>query len=178
MGHLYLAELRETDRSLYSNLMQKMENDPILNNVIESYSDKNNYTKEDLLEEAFIYKLQDIHSTDFTNMFLLEGTEQFDGIFDNGSHTIGSITDSFSSLFEDFFGGKFKNDAPLSMSDSLADVMRKIGIDLIFNKNSNLHSMNRNDIDNLKNILKNKKMTETQAIKDLIDRGLMTKDCN
>ncbi len=178
MGHLYLAELKDKDLKLYQNLMVKIENDPITKAISEAYSDKINYTIEDILEEAFVFKLQEIHSADFASMFALEDTIQFDDILNNGKTKLGNISDSFTSLFEDFLGGKFKKGVTISLNDSMTEVMRKMGIDLIFNKNSTLHGMSRNDIANVKAILKDKQLTLGEAINILVEKGLMHKICN
>lgn len=176
MLHLYLAELKEKNLALYNNLMEKIVDDPIINKVKKAYFNENYYTNEDILEEAFVFKLQELYAADFSAQFLLENNLQFDGLLENNEHVLGNVTDMFSSLFEDFFGGKFKGEK-LEMTDSLADIMRKIGIDLIFKDNSELKNMDRNDVVNLKTILKSKNMTENSAIKKLIDEGLMKKIC-
>ncbi len=177
MGHLYLANLKDKDLALYESLMEKMENSDILTSVISKYSNNNNYTKEDMLEEAFVITLHDLYSKDFMNQFNIESEEQFDGILDKGGNPMGSITKFFSDVFHGFFGVKTKRGTQITMNDSISDIMKKIGIDIIFNKNSMLGSMNKNDISNLKTILRNNNITELEAEKLLIDKGLIRKFC-
>ena len=177
MGHLYLAELKDKDLALYKNLMKKMEDSEIIDSVNEAYSNKFNYTKDDILEEAFVITLKNLYSKDFVDQYFLETKEEFDGILDKGGKHLGSITKFFSDMFHKFYGVRVKKDTTINMKDSILDIMRKIGTDLIFNKNSVLSSMSRNDIKNLKIILKDKNMTEQEAEGFLIKKGLIRKFC-
>ena len=178
MGHLYLAELRDKDLSLYRTLMSKMETSDIFAEVIDTYSEKNNYNKEDLLEEAFVITLQRLHSTSFIKQFNEENVEQLEGILTKGGKFLGRIANFFNSLFQDFFGIKKRKNVSLDMNDSIIDIMNKVGNDLIFNKNSMLHDISRKDKRNLKLILEDKNMTEQQAVDYLIKKGLIRKICN
>jgi len=178
MGHLYLAELRDKDLALYTTLMSKMENSDIFAEVITTYSEKNNYTKEDLLEETFVITLQRLHSTSFINQFNNEDVEQLEGVLTEKGKFLGRITKFFNNLFQDFFGVKKGERISLDMQDSIIDIMNKIGNDLIFNKNSMLHNISRKDKMNLKLILENRNMTEQQAVDYLIKKGLIRKICN
>jgi len=177
MSHLYLANLKDKDLKLYETIMQKMESDPILDQINRAYSKENNYNRMDILEEAFVYKLQKLYSKDFTNQFLLEKPELFDGLLDDSGDYLGSMTTVYTELFEDFFNGKLKKNMKIDMNDSLMVIMQKIGADMIFSKNSSLKSMHRKDKANLKAILTNKSMTKLDAVKQSIREGLIQKIC-
>ena len=177
MGHLYLANLKDKDLALYESLMEKMQDSGLLPDIIKKYSDNNNYTKEDVLEEAFVITLHDLYSNDFMNQFQVESEEQFDGILDKGGKPMGNITTFYSEVFHEAYDVKANKNTQINMNDSIMDIMKKIGIDIIFNKNSVLGSMSRNDISNLKTILRNNNMTEGEAEQFLIDKGLINKFC-
>ena len=104
--------------------------------TINKYSKNNNYTREDVLEEAFVISLHDLYSNDFMNQFQIESEEQFDGILDKGGNPMGDITTFFSETFHAAFDVTAKKNTQINMNDSIMDIMKKIGIDIIFNKNS------------------------------------------
>ena len=111
-------------------------------------------------------------------MTLNSTDEMFDGLLDEGTESLGKIKEGFSSLFKEFLGLKNSKKLELELHDSIGDIMTKVGIDMLFNKNSSLRSMNMNDVKNLKYILSKKRMTETQAEELLIKKGLIEKICN
>jgi hypothetical protein len=172
MGHLYLAELKEKDLVLYEEIMSKMQNDPSFNEINNKYKEKINYNINDILEEVFVFRLQQVHSDNFATAFMVESL--FGEMVASEDGQFGLIEDAIGNIFGGFLGVK---DLKVKMTDSIEDILQRVGLDMIFNKNSTLHNMDNNYKSNLKALLKNKGLTEAKAIDILIKKGLIRKNC-
>jgi hypothetical protein len=91
-------------------------------------------------------------------------------------NALGSITDTFEDILSGFFGKSLK-DAKLSLTDSIKDIMLKVGTDLIFNKNSILNSMQQSDRIALKKLLKLSRLTKQEALSILKKNNYIVKAC-
>ena len=178
MGHLYLSEIKDTNTDLYTKLMEAMIKDPSYDQIKELYINKPGYEEIDILEEIFVKKLSKMHSTAFSEQVFKEGEEDFSELLEgeDGGY-MGNVTDTFQSIFEDFFGKKVKSDEDLLLEDSIGDIMMKIGIDIIFNKNSALKDFTKSEKDKIKKVFGKSKLSRTEALNLLIDQGYIRKQC-
>ena len=170
MGHLYLAELKDANPDEYERVINLATQDPIMEKIRNDYPE---LSDSDVAEEAFV-ELLARRNSDKLETELTRELEGNDGTF------LGKVKSFFKNLFGSFFGiseNKLEN-TDFRLSDSLYDVIDKIGTDMIFNKNSALNSMTTNQ----KSIIKNKigsdaQMSKSEAVKFLTEKGFIRKVC-
>jgi len=180
MGHLYLAELKNTNNDFYESLMKKMENDVDFDVIAEKYKNKPGYTEMNILEEVFVYKFEALNSDAFSSNLAIEldDTEIYEMLTDTKFNDSTAILSTFKNIFEDFFGAKLKKNSTLSLDDSILDIMYKIGSDIVFNKKSYLHTMTKVDKLGIKKLMhQNSKLTRKQALDLLKQKNYIVKVC-
>jgi len=152
MTHLYLAELKEVNIELYVNIMEKMKSDPLYEEAMSKYQSKQDYDDLSILEEIFVTKMQSMHAYAFAEKVAEEAgdTDLYNAIFNKNNSD--NILNTYQNLFESFFGKDIKT--PLTMEDSIFDIMQKIGMDIIFFKKSpNMNMFTSNDRKDMKLII-------------------------
>jgi len=180
MGHLYLAELKNTDHKFYETLMRKMEGDIDFDVIAEKYKDKPGYTELNILEEVFVYKFEALNSDAFSSNLAMEldDNEIYEMLTDTEFNNSTAILSTFKNIFEDFFGAKLKKNSTLSLDDSILDIMYKIGSDIVFNKKSYLHTMTKVDKLGIKKLMyQNSTLTRKQALDLLKQKNYIVKVC-
>jgi len=167
-GHLYLAELKETDPALYTHLMQLASEDPMMEKMKSLYPELDT---QDLAEEVFVELLARRDSDKLETAMTAELSGE-DGSF------LGKVKSFFKNMFKDFLGVTVKDANSINLNDSLYETLDKIGLDLIFNKNSMLKSMPTYKKKAIKTrIGTDAKMSKAEAVKFLTERGYIKKVC-
>ena len=169
MGHLYLAEIKEVAPDEYERLMELAKQDPLMKEMVTIYPE---LSETDVAEEVFVELLARRNGDSMEDQF----TDELEG--DDGSF-LGKVKRFFKNIFSSFFGiSEDKIDADFRLSDSLYDVIDKVGTDIIFNKNSMLKGI----LAEHKTIMKNRigpdaKMSRAEAIRFLTEKGYIRKVC-
>jgi hypothetical protein len=164
MGHLYLAQIKDTDQATYEALMSKLKGDPDLEEMANKYPE---LSEIDLLEELFVEKLAHYNSG------VLQA--QLENELESSGKDYGKVTEAFETMFGDFLGTNLNGE--LDLNDSLITIFAKIGRDIVFNNNSMLNSFTKSERSDLMRIVDPFSMTDNELIKFMQKKGFIQIKC-
>jgi len=166
MGHLYLAELKDSDVQLYHKLMSMID-DKVLSVVKEVYPELDDT---DQREEAFVELIAQIKKDDIENQFYKE-LEGDDGTF------LGKVKTFFKDLWSSFVGKSIPDNTLFELGDNLSTVFDKIGKDMLFNDNSALKTLSHKHKKGLLKTAPSYYMDNAESIEYLKSKGYIKWIC-
>jgi hypothetical protein len=172
MGHLYLAEIKNSDKELYINLMSLASRHEDYNLVKKLYPE---LSPTDIAEEVFVGLLSKNKRSKLENAVV---NEMANTLSDENGNLWGKVINFFRNLFKGFVGNSTINNDFIDLDTNLTEALNTISDDILYGKNSKLYNFTSSFKQDIKKSNPSYEMSTSEARAYLEERGFIRWICN